>query len=467
MTDDRIARLFRDVAGPSEPDAAFREALFESLVAQMDFGGRTRRSNRVVHLFAASRVRLAWIAIVLLLVAALIAAAGILGRRLLDRVDPIGRSQDAMRHAPPFDIDVQVATSRARYRYDGHGRLRVDVEDGRTLNRPDGSWFLFDGRTYYEFEDGGFRGAFSTFGGDGSKYGGAVGPSRPDSVLGRTWALGADPLSWPLQGDEPNTTFGPCQPWHRLPDEAVAGRLAYHIACDAPGGRGDYWLDQETMLILRAKPLYDDEAVALAARIPATVDPTVFTWPAGPAGEQPMQQGPMIAGSYWTVAFRTPFAIQLGDGWSNGTDRTGDGFVFGPSDVAVSWFQPVNLVDPIAGVARPFTGSADELVAWFVAHPGLRIGPRTATTIGGVRATEFDLDVAPSARLSTCDGSPDFQCVFLSDFPGVGHEQVSPSGHYHVVVLQRPTGPMAFVINSADAAGRTVAREALDHVTFH
>jgi hypothetical protein len=131
MSDARPFDSFHVLDGPIEPDAAFRERLFEGLAADLGFRPVTRR-GLIVRRFgdASPAFRLAYLAAMLGLLLAAAIVAALVGARLVNNKTPldiVGASQAAQMDPPPYDMTINADDGRIiRVRTDGRGAWRLD-----------------------------------------------------------------------------------------------------------------------------------------------------------------------------------------------------------------------------------------------------------------------------------------------------------------------------------------------------
>jgi hypothetical protein len=120
----------------------------------------------------------------------------------------------------------------------------------------------------------------------------------------------------------------------------------------------------------------------------------------------------LVPGVYAT-AFRPGLHLSLGHGWTGNND-TSDWLDIrrGPSDLAAAldFVYIRHVLDPVTQRLIPVPR---DLARWFASHPAVKVvSPPRPTTIGGVPATQFDVELASSW---TC-GRP--ACVGFAPFLG-------------------------------------------------
>ncbi len=212
------------------------EAMADALAAR--FGRRTG--------WVAPALRFGWLLIVLALLAAALPAIIILGGRAeLSAADLVSRSQTASRNPPPFVMTLEVEGAEMRFSYDGAGRALIE---SLAAGSEGGGWVIVS--------DGTREGSYDP--GEDSWF-------VEDQHLP---ALGRLAVSWwfalPFEAGATEPPTHPCAEPERFADGLVAGRTAHQIAC----GPLTFWLDAETLLVLRVDR--DGEPVATATSIELT-----------------------------------------------------------------------------------------------------------------------------------------------------------------------------------------------------
>jgi hypothetical protein len=104
----------------------------------------------------------------------------------------------------------------------------------------------------------------------------------------------------------------------------------------------------------------------------------------------------LVPGAYAT-AFQPRLRFSVGHGWTGNSD-TSDWLEIrqGPSDAAgaLDFFHIRTVLDPRTQRTIPLP---QDLSGWFTSHPAIRVvSPPRSTTLGGVQATQFDVELAPS-----------------------------------------------------------------------
>jgi len=233
MDDKQLFDTFRVLDASAEPDLAFADTLFETLAGDLGFRADDRRRRAIVPMRPrASALRLAYVAAILgLLLAAALAAALLAGALLHERTaaEIVAASQAMQLEPPAYDMTVSGngGSMVLRVRTNGHDAWRWDWISSPELAA--GTFEVHDGT-----QVGRFDAADNTW---------TVSPDDRSSLDGTvlTWAL----PHVPTQGtSQPNWFI--CPSWTRLPDDAVAGRPAYHVACD----KREFWVDQATFALV-------------------------------------------------------------------------------------------------------------------------------------------------------------------------------------------------------------------------
>jgi hypothetical protein len=104
----------------------------------------------------------------------------------------------------------------------------------------------------------------------------------------------------------------------------------------------------------------------------------------------------LLPGAYAT-AFQPKLAFSVGHGWTGNNDSS-DWIDIrrGPSDFAgaLDFVHIRNVFDPKTQRTMPLP---EDLSSWFTSHPAIRVvSPPRSTTLGGVAATRFDVELASS-----------------------------------------------------------------------
>jgi hypothetical protein len=382
-----MSDVLAGLADPVEPDNEFRESLFESLAAGIDFEhARPRPARSSGSVFNARRFVL-YVAVGLLLI---LLGAG-LGAAMMNRqseIDPIRRSQQVYRSMPAFDATVDEAGFLNRYRYDGGTLLRADPHLDAAARNVSTYW-LFDGQTQYFIGPDGFEHAENALNAPPETYGGVRSQDRHAELDGRLPPLALYPLSWPYDGEGLRAPFRACEPEGQFGPEVVEGRLLDHVRCRPPGPEGDYWIDPRSGLITQFRWTDGSTTTAVSMTMGGAVDTQLFSVPRGPHGEHVLQRGPLAAGSYSTVRFAVPLSLTLASGWSDGFDQPGWGSVKSPLSVMVEWALPQALVDPRTGTQERFSGDTRSFVRWFRDRAPGFFGGTQQVVIGGFPGLEF------------------------------------------------------------------------------
>jgi len=243
--DSEISAFLERYADELVLGAAPAETAADALGAR--FGRRTG--------WVAPALRFGWLLIVLALLAAALSAIIILGGRAeLSAAELVARSQTASRNPPPFVMTLEVEGAEMRFSYDGKGSALI--ESLRAGPEGFGGWVIVS--------DGTREGSYDP--GEDSWF--VQDQHRP--------ALGRLAVSWwlflPIEADATDLPMHPCAEPERLADGLVAGRTAYQIAC----GPLTFWLDAETLLVLRVDR--DGEPMATATSIELTPEFAVDTF---------------------------------------------------------------------------------------------------------------------------------------------------------------------------------------------
>lgn len=441
MADDRVAARLRPLRQPVVPDPEFAERLFLRLVAEMDFErGTVRRASLTSRIrrawqLAARERRVIWTLAAVALLLGLLLSLAMIGSRVPVPSDLVSRSQAVYDSPPAFEMTVAMPTIVVRYRFDGAGLLRGDILPGRSgSGRGVGTYFVFDGVRYHEFDSsGGLVGSFAMKGVPVGWYARALlAPYNDYSVGERSTPLAPFPLTWTLdmtfESPPPITN---CAGVERGTDELVAGRLTYRLTC--PTVRKTYWVDAETLFVLKVQDRGGEVLEATSVDFAPSFEPGTFDIPGGPGGARPLVYGAMEPGAYYTPVFEPVMTLQLGDGWFNGFDRPSDGRV-SREGVDLLFVRVDHLVDPVTGEAVPFDGSATDFVAWLERHPALTTTTPQPAQLPGASGMEFELSVRPGMAGVPCENTPQFQCIFLLAID-VGHIQLALDARARVVAL--------------------------------
>ncbi|HET7726956.1 MAG TPA: hypothetical protein VFK54_06460 [Candidatus Limnocylindrales bacterium] len=458
MADDRVAARLRPLRQPVVPDPEFAERLFLRLVAEVDFErGTVRRASlpsrvrRAWQLTARER-RVIWTLAAVALLLGLLLSLAIIGSRVPAPSELVSRSQAVYDSPPAFEMTVAMPTIVVRYRFDGAGLLRGDILPGRSgSGRGVGTYFVFDGVRYHEFDSRGrLVGSFAMQGVPVGWYGRALlAPYNDYSVGERSTPLAPFPLTWTLaQTFELPPPITNCAGAERGPDELVAGRLTYRLTC--PTVRNSYWVDTETLFVLKVLNRGGEVFEATSVDFAPSFEPGTFDIPDGPGGARPLVYGAMEPGAYFTPVFTPTITFRLGDGWFNGFDRHSDGRL-SRENVDLLFVRVDRLVDPETGEAVPFDGSATDFVAWLERHPALAISAPEPAQLPGASGVEFELSVRPGTAGVPCENTPQFQCVFVLAID-VGHIQLALDARARVVALD-VQGETVVLLAFGDGAG--------------
>jgi peroxiredoxin len=276
MTDDRPFGSFGLLDRPVEPDPAFADRLYASLAGDLGFRPVAPREMVVRRLRGAwPAVRMAYVAATLglLLIAAFVAAlAGSQLHLALSAEEIVAASQAAELDPPPFDMTSRSDDGRVmRVATDGYGAWRIEWLSGWEM--PDGTFEVRAGgqRGFYDPE-------FNTWTIGADDRGGGI-------ALGLTWERPRGPRA---AGAPPD--WFQCPSWRRLDDDIVAGRPAYHLACD---GR-EFWVDTESSLLMAVSGPSGDlagftgRATALAIRPAFTAETFAMNGPRGAVVVDPL-----------------------------------------------------------------------------------------------------------------------------------------------------------------------------------
>ncbi len=254
MSDDRLFASFHVLDGPVEPETAFAERLFEALAGDLGFRPFTRR-EAILRRFAdaSPAFRLAYFSAILGLLLAAAMAAALVGAQLRQLIQPrtaaeiVAASQAIQVNPPAYDMTIRADDGRIiRERMDGRGAWRLDsISDP---GAPAGTYMVH-----------------------GSGQMGAYDPEA------NTWTVAADDravvdaslLNWVLPPRPSQTAQSPdwftCSSWLQLADDVVAGRPAYHLACDAH----EFWVDQESSLLVGVLKPAGQELIGVSGRATA------------------------------------------------------------------------------------------------------------------------------------------------------------------------------------------------------
>jgi hypothetical protein len=153
----------------------------------------------------------------------------------------------------------------------------------------------------------------------------------------------------------------------------------------------------------------------------------------------------------WTWSYTGNFQIGAADESAEGYDADDINFFLDPVIAAQDCED-----GPEPGVER----SADDLVTWLEAAPGLTTSNRTPVTVGGLDGVRLDLKVAPEWK-RTCsysEGTPVVPLIYSSALPGGYNWGISPPVSMRWYVLS--TGNRVLVVDIEDNP-RGLARDEL------
>lgn len=248
MADDRIFDAFSSLDRPIQPDGAFAERLFEDLAVDLGFRPVSRR-QAIMRRFGdrSATFRLVYIAAMLGLLLAAAVVASIVGGQLLrdaTALDIVHASQATQLDPPAYDMTISADDRRiARVRTDGEGAWRWDrIVDPEV---PAGM---------YEVQAAGRSGAYDP--------------------VENTWTVSVQELprpnlsllDWTMSpfsaATSPTPEWFDCPDWRRLPDEVVAGRPAYHLACS----EREFWVDEASSLLVGVLTPAGQELASMSGR---------------------------------------------------------------------------------------------------------------------------------------------------------------------------------------------------------
>ncbi len=226
MDDERLSSMLRsDGDRPVDPSTAFRIALFEQLAVESGLrGGRGRRWSTPI-----PALRLA---LVVLAVIVALAAIALVGGRLVEPSpqELVERSRVLYARPPAFQAVVVVGVDGGSRTIssDGSGTWRVDIDDTTEFAiGVSAIWSAADGGAAWDPRHEAWR------------------PLSAD-----------DPPPFPLQTEIAWASGGipgslTCPDWTAAGDDVVASRPASRLHC---GERDlDFWLDQDTLLVLQVR----------------------------------------------------------------------------------------------------------------------------------------------------------------------------------------------------------------------
>ena len=287
MSDDRLFHAFHMLDGPVQPDEAFAERLFQAVAADLGFRPVSRR-EAIVRRFAdaAPTFRLVYLAAMLGLLLGAAVVAALVGAQFLQArivADIVAESQAAQLNPPAYDMTIESDEGWiVRVRMDGRGSWRWDWISNPEM--PPGTYEVHAAGQSARYDP-----AWNTW---------IVSPDERTFVEGSLlmWQVASQPMAVdPEAGEQrPGTVQPPewftCPNWIRLADDVVAGRSAYHLACD---GR-EFWVDEESSLIVGMRtptgqelPGVSGRATALAIEPSFPPDTFAMTAPAGAVAIDP------------------------------------------------------------------------------------------------------------------------------------------------------------------------------------
>lgn len=136
------------------------------------------------------------------------------------------------------------------------------------------------------------------------------------------------------------------------------------------------------------------EAIFGARQWASTGSSAVSSSPIGGAPFIPDDGSALASGTYVTV-FQPPMRLMASEGWTGNADTADFIGIMRGSDAAgaLYFFHIENVFDP---TTHQRSSVPSDLAGWFISHPAVMVlSPPQPTTIGGVRATEFDVQLAP------------------------------------------------------------------------
>lgn len=254
MADDGLDALLRVLEQPVRPERAFADQLYAQLVVEAGLRERPRRPWLERLALApgslAGAGRLAWIVLLVALLAALVAGLSLVGSLRPDEL--VARSQAVFRSPPPFAMSTRAQDGgEARYLFDGT-TLRIEGMKGPLFgDLPEGSFVLRSAERSATYNAGSREWS--------------AGEGDPNSVQFRLPNWLATVRTAP--GSAPPLVS--CDDW-RLGDEArVADRSARIAQC----GTDLYWIDRETDFLLKrasaGSPVAEVVALEINPALPA------------------------------------------------------------------------------------------------------------------------------------------------------------------------------------------------------
>jgi uncharacterized protein YjbI with pentapeptide repeats len=158
-------------------------------------------------------------------------------------------------------------------------------------------------------------------------------------------------------------------------------------------------------------------------------------WYQGSSGEL-RWQGPLQPGEHWTTAFDVPLSLTLGEGWETlGTESiTSIAINRRDTGLGVIFVAPEEVYDPHGLSSAEVMPFPKDMGAWLRSHPYLIAGKTAETAIGGVAATQFDVEI-PAMPEDYPDDLCEDSCLPLFAEQGGGAIRAD-EGEYRFVVVE-------------------------------
>jgi hypothetical protein len=292
----------------------------------------------------------------------------------------------------------------------------------------------------------------------------------PDSGMVGSWTLelgvdGTLSLSAPLTF-KPSTSSASFEvTGHRFQTNLLSTRV-----CNGTIGTYAWGLSGDRLRFTKINDRCPIREAIFGARQWGDVTPASIS--ASALGETPVvpDDGSGLLPGLYTTAFQPKIRFSIAGPWTGNND-TSDwiDIELGPSDLAgrLEFFRISSVFAPGTRQALPLPG---DLVAWFTSHPAVAVvSPPQQTTLGGLKATQFDVRLAKDWRCTTPQSCVAFAPLMPGE-PGWGWSaDAGPRLRCRVLLLQVQGDTVVVTFTSSRSRfrdGLSAAEDVLSTVEF-